>query len=346
MPTVELESREGSVMLSFQSDEQGEFTGQLPKGQPLEGARARGYAACRRGPGHDRRVRTGGRSAGRDPSPREHATRAGDRRGRSRRARSGRVLQSVRVGPCLPEDGRFGATSSCAGLPYGELVLSATAMDGRTSETVKASLGETVRAASVRLIVRDRMSLSGVVTSSAGPVARALVLGLPKLADGSVAILDVAQAVTGADGVFELDVRGASTSGRSRRDAAGAGPGRQDDCAAGSGPCVPGSCPRLAGPCGCAGVVPWTSSTGASHPPRSCCRGACSISACSSSGRARTGFAFEPGTTEIVLPRLAARGLSRLLSRPLDRGWTSGCRLDGGFCPAGASTASCRRVAS
>jgi hypothetical protein len=75
-----------------------------------------------------------------------------------------------------------------------------------SSERRQVLLDEELTSPEVNLILRDRRALKGRVDSATGPVAGAWILGFPLTSSGTLAAMTAAQARSGADGGFELEV--------------------------------------------------------------------------------------------------------------------------------------------
>jgi hypothetical protein len=76
----------------------------------------------------------------------------------------------------------------------------------RSSDRVHLMLAEGVTAPRVRLVLEERRRLEGLVVSRGGGVPRALVLGFPFRADGTLAAMEAAQTTSSVDGSFSLEL--------------------------------------------------------------------------------------------------------------------------------------------
>ena len=84
----------------------------------------------------------------------------------------------------------------------------------KAAEPVTVTVMEGFVPPPIRLVLRQRRRVFGKVVSAAGPVARALILGLPITTQAGMASVAAPQVYTRVDGSFELDVPGSSTSVR------------------------------------------------------------------------------------------------------------------------------------
>ena len=209
--TVELENRTGALAVTFHSDDDGEFAGQLPGGQEWRAlvTAESPHVVSALGKVDVVESATEAQIAIRLP---DNGVRGSvvDSTGRGVPATVDYYNLAGGGHSSLNTDAS--GTFQLRGLPKGEYVFSATAAaTGAASEAAHVAFTETDQSATIRLTVSDTTSVRGIVSDSAGPVPRTELLALPKYADGSFNILGGTQATAGVDGAFELAIPTAAT---------------------------------------------------------------------------------------------------------------------------------------